>query len=53
MPIPPGHKPVEPDTPDSRDPIHHPAKEDHPGPDNKDDELPEDEEDTDPDPWWM
>lgn len=53
MPNRPGHLPVDPDTPDRKDPIHQPRKEDHPGADNQDDELPEDDEDTDSEPWWM
>lgn len=49
----PGHIPVDPDTPERKDPIHQPHKEDHPGPDNHDDELPGDDEETDAEPWWM
>lgn len=55
MPVLPHQIPVEPDTPDQKDPIHQPPKHDHPGPDNKDDEFPEedDDEDNGADPWWM
>lgn len=53
MTVLPHQNPVEPDSPEQRDPIHHPHRQDHPGPDDKDDELPEEEEDTDSDPWWM
>lgn len=52
MSVLPHQNPVEPDTPEPKDPIHQPHKQDHPGPDNKDDELPEDDEDTDSEPWW-
>lgn len=55
MPVTPSHNPVEPDTPNQKDPIHHPHRQDHPEPDHRDDEFPESEEDedTDSDPWWM
>jgi len=55
MPISPGHQPIEPDTPNPRDPIHHPHKPDHPFHDEREEEGidPDDDEDTGADPWWM
>ena len=53
MPTTPGHHPVEPDTPDQKEPLHHPHKQDHPGPDDADEEWDEDEKDSCAEPWWM
>lgn len=53
MAVLPHQNPVEPDTPEQKDPIHQPHTHRHPTPEGKDDELPEDDEDTDAEPWWM
>jgi len=54
MPTSPGHQPIEPDTPNPKDPIHHPHKPDHPFHDEREDGIETgDDEDTESDPWWM
>ncbi len=55
MPTLPGHHPIEPDTPNPKDPIHHPHKPDHPFHDEREEEGIEtdDDEDTGSNPWWM
>ncbi|WP_310494737.1 hypothetical protein [Dechloromonas sp.] len=55
MAISPGHQPIEPDTPNPKDPIHHPHKPDHPFHDEREEEGIEtdDDEDTGANPWWM
>lgn len=55
MPTLPGHQPIEPDTPNPQDPIHHPRKPDHPVHDEREEDGidTDDDEDTGSDPWWM
>lgn len=55
MPTSPGRQPIEPDTPNPRDPIHNPNKPDHPFHDEREEEgiATDDDEDTGSDPWWM
>ncbi len=55
MPTSPGRQPIEPDTPNPKDPIHHPHKPDHPFHNERAEEGIEtdDDEDTGSDPWWM
>jgi len=55
MPTSPGRQPIEPDTPNPKDPIHHPLKPDHPFHDEREEEGVEtdDDEDTASDPWWI
>lgn len=49
MLVSPHQNPVEPDTPTQRDPIHHPHKQGHPGPDERDFDLPEPDDEMDED----
>lgn len=55
MPTSPGRQPIEPDTPNPQDPIHHPRKPDHPVRDEREEGGidTDDAEDTGADPWWM
>ena len=54
MPTLPGRQPIEPDTPNPKDPIHHPHKSDHPFRDQREENgFDTDDEDAGSEPWWM